>query len=291
MSGSSSSSSSVAGSVGDAADERDTSAIRDALESGEKGRQKALDVAALRKNAEKLKKACRAGIPMPQRREVWEALFDLNTQRQSSRTAPEHAHACGCGQTDACQRWVAGSRSLVPPGPTPARSGVHLDYHASKLEIFNGVAHPTHFPPIPDFGSTMKWLNQYIHLTPKRIQQAKAILCVFASTHATLTHCPLLPDLTCVLLIFFDEARTYEYLERMLVRSRQDEYYFTTNGGGFLKWMKTFSILLEQKNPDLYQHMHKTLKLDSAKLFQVWLSRFFIQYMPVGERHTRAQGI
>jgi hypothetical protein len=161
------------------------------------------------------------------------------------------------------------------------RTDVPLDYHSSKLEIFNGIAHPTHFPQIPDFGSTMKWIDSYIHLTPKRIQQAKAILCVFASTHAMLTHCPFLPDLTCVLLIFFNEAKTYEYLERMLKRSHQDEYYFTTNGAGFLKWMRTFSILLEQKNNELYTHMQKTLKLDPAKVFQVWLSRFFIQYMPV----------
>ena len=170
---------------------------------------------------------------------------------------------------------------LVTHAPPFAPSGVHLDYLSTKLEIFNGVAHPTHFPQIPDFGSSMRWVEQYIHLTPKRILQAKAILCVFASTHAMLTHCPFLPDLTCVLLIFFDEAKTYEYLERMLKRSQQDEYYFTTSGGGFLKWMRTFSILLEQKNNELYTHMQKTLKLDPAKVFQVWLSRFFIQYMPM----------
>ncbi len=89
--------------------------------------------------------------------------------------------------------------------------------------------------------------ENYIHLTHQRINHAKSILCVLACTHASLTHCPLLPDLTCVLLIYFDESRVYDLLERMLLRSRRDEFYFTTNGTSFLRWMQTFNILLQQK--------------------------------------------
>ena len=46
------------------------------------------------------------------------------------------------------------------------------DYAATKLEVFGDVAHPTHFPHVPDFGSMMKWNENYIHLTHKRINQA-----------------------------------------------------------------------------------------------------------------------
>src|SRR4051794_5812703 len=70
-------------------------------------------------------------------------------------------------------------------------------------------------------------------------------------------------------------------MERMLQRSKQDEFYFTTNGRDFLKWMKTFSILLQQKNVEMYNHLHKVLKIDSGRLFQVWMNRFFIQYLPM----------
>lgn len=104
---------------------------------------------------------------------------------------------------------------------------------------------------------------------------------MLACSHATLTHCPLLPDLVCILLMFFDEAATYSLVERMLARSKQDSFYMTTNGADFLRWMKTYSILLSQKLETLHAHMLGALAVDPAKLFQVWLNRFFIQYLPV----------
>lgn len=51
-------------------------------------------------------------------------------------------------------------------------SGVPTDYAAAKLEVFGDVAHPTHFPHVPDFGSMMKWNENYIYLTHKRVDQA-----------------------------------------------------------------------------------------------------------------------
>ena len=225
----------------DERDERDTENLRSALSSGDKPLM--LDVATLLAHPDKLKKACRAGLPMQQRRDLWQGIVSLHT--------------------------------------TPAAPGAAEAYLASKLEVFNGLAHPTHFPHIPDYGSMMKWNETYIHLTHKRINHAKTILCVLACNHPTLSHCPLLPDLVCVLLIFLDEAGCYSFVERMLNRSKSDGFYCTTNGIDFLRWMKTFSILLESKNAALYNHMHKTLHLDSAKLFQAWLNRLFIQYLPM----------
>jgi hypothetical protein len=67
----------------DLADERDADSIRAALESGDQS--KALDLPALLKSPDKFKKACRAGIPMRQRAEVWKALFDVNTQSKLKR--------------------------------------------------------------------------------------------------------------------------------------------------------------------------------------------------------------
>jgi hypothetical protein len=72
----------------DIADERDTSLIRDALESSDAGHasSKPFDLAVLKKNPAAFKKACRAGIPMPQRKAAWEALLEMNTPRQYDRS-------------------------------------------------------------------------------------------------------------------------------------------------------------------------------------------------------------
>ena len=70
----------------DIADEHDTSLIRDALDSSDAASHSAatkpFDLATLKKSQEKFKRACRAGIPMQQRKEVWDALFEMNTPRQ-----------------------------------------------------------------------------------------------------------------------------------------------------------------------------------------------------------------
>ena len=217
---SSASVSSLAPSPADLADERANESIRAALTSGEKPTV-LLDIAALRKTPD-------------------------NRRRHAGR-----AFRCRRGGRRGRRRWST-TRSVSPAGSggwLRRRSVSELlltlcpclsaappsDYLATKLEVFNGHMHPAHFPHVPDFGSMMKWNENYIHLTHKRIQQAKAILCVLASTHATLTHCPCLPDFACVLLIFFDERTTFQLLERIIVRSKDDEFYFTTNGHDFLE--------------------------------------------------------
>src|SRR5688572_21203898 len=87
---SSSSASSVGpgGSPVDAADERDVDNIRAALSSQDKT-QTLLDLPALAKNPDKLKKACRAGIPMQQRKDTWKILLDMNTSSECTHT---HTH-------------------------------------------------------------------------------------------------------------------------------------------------------------------------------------------------------
>jgi len=67
----------------DVSDEIHVEALRSALASGD--RQQPLDLAALLKAPDKLKKACRAGIPMAQRKQAWEAIVKLNTTSQSLR--------------------------------------------------------------------------------------------------------------------------------------------------------------------------------------------------------------
>lgn len=66
--------------------DRDVDVILAALESKDVT-SKPLDLAAVLKSPEKLKKACRAGITTQQRPQVWKALLNANTQSQRTHTA------------------------------------------------------------------------------------------------------------------------------------------------------------------------------------------------------------
>ena len=59
----------------DANDERDTENLRSALAGSD--RQVLLDVKALLAAPDKLKKACRVGLPMVQRRELWAGIIAM----------------------------------------------------------------------------------------------------------------------------------------------------------------------------------------------------------------------
>ncbi len=66
--------------------------MRAVFSSGEQ--QAALDVKALLAAPDKLKKACRDGIPWGQRRDVWGELVRINTDRQSDTLHACRLHAC-----------------------------------------------------------------------------------------------------------------------------------------------------------------------------------------------------
>lgn len=158
------------------------------------------------------------------------------------------------------------------------------DYLAAKLDVFGGVSpFPTRLAHTPSFGSGLSWSSSLAsHVPPKRALQAQSVLCVLACSRAALAHAPCLPDLACLFLLFFDEATAHALLERVVVRSREDEYFVTTQPEAFASWTRVFARLLADRLPNLDKHMRsEKVRVDASKVFAAWLARLFVGYLPL----------
>ena len=152
---------------------------------------------------------------------------------------------------------------------------VHLLFHAPTIPLF--------YPVIPDFGSPVEWDHpDELKRPPPSTQSQQSLLCLLASQHHQLTHCPFLVDLLPLLLRYFDDRSTYALTCSMLTplsSSPSLSFYFTLSSSAYLVLLKKFYLFLKLDNEKLKHHL-KHLGVDSVTMFNNWVERLFVSFLP-----------
>lgn len=142
-----------------------------------------------------------------------------------------------------------------------------LDTHLLSLFKATDGTMPEVVPHEPTFGSPLPWAS-----FTKRI---RSMLCVLAWRHPDLTHCPPLPDLLSLLLLFMPPAEAFDAVEAILRRSQEDEFYLTVSQSTFGRLALTFDAMATQLVRDVARHM-RSLGVEPYALFVQWYSRLFV---------------
>jgi hypothetical protein len=209
-----------------------------------------LNLAQLLSDPAKLKKLCRAGLPIYQRPEIW---FKIVQQAQ-----------------------------INPPAEEISLETLKLEiFHRSDKGENNFSLLERHHQIVPDFGSAIKWHEHDIPLSKKRIHWAKILLCCLSHNFPELVYMPFAVDLSCLLLLQgYTEQSCWTMLNRLVRRSTQDSWYFPLGAKNFVAFTHTFEELLRKHVKELVSHMEK-LKIDPKFIFSSWVQRFFVSFIPL----------
>ncbi|CBZ54687.1 putative TLD domain-containing protein [Neospora caninum Liverpool] len=114
----------------------------------------------------------------------------------------------------------------------------------------------------------------HLLLTEKGKEKARRLLWCLNALHGAVEFCPVLPPLTCVLLLYFDEDVAYVILHCLLKkavqreRSSNDSPFMPVKRKDFVRFVKLITATIAQRLPRLYTHL-RSLTIDVA----AWVAR------------------
>jgi len=153
------------------------------------------------------------------------------------------------------------------------------EYDDLMAEYFEDGRFPEDFPieTLPDFGSHVR-LSQ-MSLPSGKMRSVASVLAMLALADPTVTFCPFVVDLVPFLLRYMNPGEVFAVTRAMISRSSRDQFWFTTNGSSYMRFVNTFSVLLRQRQSKISQLLHN-LHIDVDRLFEVWYSRLFFSFLP-----------
>ncbi|KFG62346.1 TLD protein [Toxoplasma gondii RUB] len=113
----------------------------------------------------------------------------------------------------------------------------------------------------------------HVLLTESGKEKARRLLWCLNALHGTVEFCPVLPPLTCVLLLYFDEDVAYLILHCLLKKAVQRERsheppLVPMKRKDFVRFVKIVTATIAQRLPRLYSHL-RSLTIDLA----AWVAR------------------
>ncbi|KEP63886.1 UNVERIFIED_CONTAM: TLD protein [Hammondia hammondi] len=113
----------------------------------------------------------------------------------------------------------------------------------------------------------------HLLLTESGKEKARRLLWCLNALHGTVEFCPVLPPLTCVLLLYFDEDVAYLILHCLLKKAVQRERsheppFVLMKRKDFVRFVKIVTATIAQRLPRLYSHL-RSLTIDVA----AWVAR------------------
>jgi len=151
--------------------------------------------------------------------------------------------------------WNITLKSLFPDESDLERADV-IDFGVGHHHLMNILLHDQGGAPIPEKG--IKSLTKVLHA---------------ARNSLGLEFCPLLPDVTCLLLSFMPESYAYATIRQMV--SNDCSYFLAISRVQHLTWCKTFSDLMKRCFPQTAAVMEEIGALHPIGLDPI-LKRFFI---------------
>ena len=176
------------------------------------------------------------------------------------------------------------------------RTGYPLDltlYDDACKALYGSTTLPLYYPVIPDFGSPVEWEHPDELKTPSASTRSQqSLLCLLASQHAHLKHCPYLVDLLPLLLRYYDDRTTYAMASCMLnplSSHTAHSFYFTLSPSSYLVCLKKFYLFLKL-DMEKQKHHLKHLGVDSVTMFSNWVERLFVSFLPQGSVYRFMDG-
>ena len=176
------------------------------------------------------------------------------------------------------------------------RTGYPLDltlYDDACMALYGSTTLPQYFPVIPDFGSPVEWEQPDELKSPSpSARSQQSLLCLLASQHGHLTHCPFIVDLLPLLLRYYDDRTVYAMASCMLKplsAHTAHSFYFTLSSSSFLVLLKKFYLFLKL-DMERQKHHLKHLGVDSVSVFSNWTERLFVSFLPQGSVYRFMDG-
>mmetsp|Transcript_5386 Transcript_5386/g.12235 ORF Transcript_5386/g.12235 Transcript_5386/m.12235 type:complete len:638 (+) Transcript_5386:173-2086(+) len=151
--------------------------------------------------------------------------------------------------------WDLTLKSLFPDESDLERADV-LDFGVGHDHLMNILLHDHGGSPIPDKG--IQSLTKVLHA---------------ARDSLGLEFCPLLPDITCLLLSYMPESYAYATVRQMVLDD--STYFLAISRVQHLSWCKTFADLMKRCFPQTAAVMEQIGALQPAALEPI-LKRFFV---------------
>eukprot|EP00471_Norrisiella_sphaerica_P001011 CAMPEP_0184481460 /NCGR_PEP_ID=MMETSP0113_2-20130426/2996_1 /TAXON_ID=91329 /ORGANISM="Norrisiella sphaerica, Strain BC52" /LENGTH=972 /DNA_ID=CAMNT_0026860591 /DNA_START=81 /DNA_END=3002 /DNA_ORIENTATION=+ len=153
-------------------------------------------------------------------------------------------------------------------------------YTELLYEVFYGQIphHCSKEVQVPDFGGALMFGAHPV--TAEGREEVKQVLCVVKHHFgAQLVYCPVLPDLTAILLHYVTPEIAFKMLASMIERSEVDNWHFAVNGFDFELEAKNFLHILPSILPTLTRHINRVgFNLEDS--IKVWFGRFFVSFLP-----------
>lgn len=176
------------------------------------------------------------------------------------------------------------------------RTGYPIDgtlYDDACKALYGSTTLPQYYPVIPDFGSPVEWEQSDELKTPSpSTRSQQSLLCLLASQHPHLTHCPYIVDLLPLLLRYYDDRTTYAIASCMLnplSSHTAHSFYFTLSSSSYLILLKKFYLFLKMDMEKLKHHL-KHLGVDSVSVFNNWVERLYVSFLPQGSVYRFMDG-
>ena len=203
---------------------------------------------------EEIQRMCRRGIPPSLRCAAW--IINVVSAANSDMSKSD------CDEFGTFRKvrvvdhgWELTLKSIFPDESDMERADV-LDFGVGHDHLMNILLHEHGGSPIPDAG--IKSLTKVLHA---------------ARDCLGLEFCPLLPDLSCLLLSYMPESYAYATIRQMV--AEDSSYYVAVSRVQHLAWCKTFSDLMKQCFPQTAAVMEQIGALTPAGLEPI-LKRFFV---------------
>lgn len=149
-------------------------------------------------------------------------------------------------------------------------------YEIDRRQVFGEVLPDSHFVT-PLFGGSIHADNPCLLVDGKLVQQR--LLCMIASTMATIDFCPALPELIGLLLLFLNEEEAFIAATWVLRRSIKDRQYLCTSVKDLTAHIMTLRTLIGVTFPQLSSHM-EALQVKMRDFALQWFSRLFVSCLP-----------
>ena len=150
-----------------------------------------------------------------------------------------------------------------------------------KEVFFNGSRDVSDLPEdsIPHFGHSRHL--EFHSLTEDGTHSLRRILCCLAASNPDVDYCPFITDIIAVALNYMEEVEAFYLGQRLLTRSRTDEWYFPLTLLHFHIFSETFKRLFEEKLEILFKHTKSIGALEGVLgICKDWFFRELIDHLP-----------
>ncbi len=135
-----------------------------------------------------------------------------------------------------------------------------------------------HHVHVPDFGGPHSLFHSH-PITEQGEAVVERLLCILQHTHPDVVYCPFLPDLCSILCLHMPEWEVYHVVDRIIQRSKRDEWYLPVTGERFMCYIESFLTLLQARLHALHKHIKK-LGINFEVEVEVWFARLFVSFLP-----------